>query len=188
MGAVITGCLAATIASAAGRPTVVIIKSSSVAPFDQALQAISEDFERDPLRPEQSIQDLEGDEANIPRVLAEIRRIHPSLVITVGSLATAAALKEPAAEPLVFSMVLYPRQSGFTGTSGKQVTGVSLDMPLEVEFDYLRRLFPWARRVGVLYHPWRPARSSKTPDAWPLGTGSSWGRMRWKSRCRCCPS
>jgi len=53
--------------------------------------------------------------------------------------------------PLVFSMVLYPRQSGFLPNPAHAVTGVSLDVPLDTQFDYLHRLLPAARSVGVLY-------------------------------------
>jgi len=53
----------------------------------------------------------------------------------------------------VFSMVLYPRQSGFLGRPGHLITDASLDIPPEVQFAYLRRVLPNARRVGVLYHP-----------------------------------
>ncbi len=33
------------------------------------------------------------------------------------------------------------------------MTGVSLDVPLDVQFAYLRRLLPTAHRIGVLYNP-----------------------------------
>jgi putative ABC transport system substrate-binding protein len=33
------------------------------------------------------------------------------------------------------------------------VTGASLDIPSEVQFTYVRRLLPAAKRVGVLFHP-----------------------------------
>jgi len=135
-----------------GGPGVVIIKSNPAAPFNQAAEVIADRLRRDPLQPEQFTFDLEGDDTNVPRVLAELRRLHPRLVITVGSFATAGAMNEPAAEPLLFSMVLYPRQSGLTSTPNRRVTGASLDIPLVVQFKYLRRLFPQARRVGVLYH------------------------------------
>ena len=150
--ALLASCLAAEVVLAGTSASVAIIKSNSVAPFDQAMKAIVDALGRDPLHPEQLTFDLEGNEANAAHVLAEIRRANPRLVVTIGSLATAAALNESAAEPLVFSMVLYPRQSGFASTAGKRVTGASLDIPLVVQFKYLRRLFPSARRVGVLYH------------------------------------
>jgi putative ABC transport system substrate-binding protein len=73
--------------------------------------------------------------------------------VTIGSLATSAALADGSPIPIVFSMVLYPKASGFQSSAQRNVTGVSLDLPLESQFATLRRLLPSAKRVGVLFHP-----------------------------------
>lgn len=141
-------------APAAGAgPSVAIVQSSSIGPFVQATAAIVEALRADPLQPEVHTFDLESDAASGMRVLAEVHRAGPQLLITVGSLATSLATKDPSPLPVVFSMVLYPRQSGFLDGNHHAVTGASLDVPPDLEFRYLRRLVPSARRVGVLYHP-----------------------------------
>jgi putative ABC transport system substrate-binding protein len=144
--------LAAPLATAAA-PRVAIIKSSSLQQFDQATDALIEVLRRDPLQPEVLTFDLEGALANSATILGQVREAHPQVIVTVGSLATAAALSDSSSVPVVFSMVLYPRQSGFLNHPSRKVTGVSLDVPLDLQFTYLRRLLPGARRVGVLYHP-----------------------------------
>lgn len=137
----------------AARPTVALLLSSSIPPFARAAEAIADTLKRDPLQPEILTFDLEGDVTKGAATLAEIHRAETGLVITVGSLATAVALDDPTPLPIVFSMVLYPEQSGFLGRPGRHVTGASLDVPPEVPFDYLKRLVPTIRRVGVLYSP-----------------------------------
>ena len=149
----ITGILTARLALAAVPARVAIIKTSALTPFNQAADAIIEVLRNDPLQPEILTFDLEGDEARAAGVLAEVRRLNPRLVVVVGSLATAVALKELPSTPIIFSMVLYPRQSGFLADAHRNVTGVSLDVPPAVQFGYLRRLFPAAHRIGVLYNP-----------------------------------
>jgi putative ABC transport system substrate-binding protein len=144
--------LLAQLVLAEAAPRIAIIKSSSVLPFDQAASATVEALGRSVPQPEILTFDLEGDAAHSATVLAAVRDAHPRLVITIGSLATAAVLKAPPAAPVLFSMVLYPRESGFLTASGTQPSGVSLDIPLGVQFKYLRRLFPAAHRVGVLYN------------------------------------
>jgi len=145
--------LTAVEASAAIRPTVAVLKSSSITPFEQATAKIVETLARDPLQPEILTFDLEGDAAKGPAVLARIHASGASLLISVGSLATSVALDDPAPLPTIFSMVLYPAQSGFLSRKGLSVTGASLDVPPEVPFAYLRRLVPSLRRIGVLYNP-----------------------------------
>ncbi|MCK6553682.1 ABC transporter substrate-binding protein [Candidatus Binatia bacterium] len=149
----ILSLLVAEWAAAGSVPRVAIVKSSSVGPFDEAMKAIVAVLAGAAPQPEVLTFDLDGDPARGAPVFADVRRAAPQLVVTIGSLATAAALKEDVAAPLVFSMVLYPQQSGFLSVPGRRVTGASLDIPLDVQFAYLRRLFPNRLRVGVLYHP-----------------------------------
>lgn len=136
----------------AARPTVALVTSSTIGPFKEAADAMQERLRRDPSQPEILTFDLAGGQETAPEVLAQIRRASPVLIITVGSLATAVVLAQDWSVPVLFSMVLYPAQSGFLDKRARGVTGASLDVPLELQFHTLRRLLPDARRVGVLYH------------------------------------
>ena len=139
--------------AASSGPTVAIVTSSRVGPFETASRAIADVLAADPRQPEVLTFDLEGERSRAAEVLAAVRRANPQLIVTVGSLATAVALGEPAQRtPLVFSMVLYPRQSEFLSDEKRPVTGIALDVPLDTQLDYVRRLVPQARRLGVLYH------------------------------------
>ena len=149
----VIGLLTAQLAWAAVPARVAIVKSGALTPFNQAADAIMEVLRSDALQPEILTFDLEGSEDRAAGMLGEIRRFNPRLVVAVGSLAAAVMLKEFPSIPIIFSMVLYPQQSGFVSDDHRNVTGVSLDVPLAVQFGYLQRLFPAARRIGVLYNP-----------------------------------
>jgi putative ABC transport system substrate-binding protein len=138
--------------SATPPPTIVILTSSRIPPFEQAARSIAESVRRSPLQPEILTFDLDGAGENTAEILGRVRGAEPALIVTVGSLATGAVLAQTWKAPIVFSMVLYPAQSGFT-TGTRNMTGASLDLPLSQQFRALRRLLPEARRVGVLYHP-----------------------------------
>ena len=129
---------------------VAIVTTGPSPPFEQATTALVETLRHG--RPQAEIRrfDLEGNEANAAAVLARTHETQPALVITVGSLATSVVLKETWPVPVVFSMVLYPQQSGYA--PGRNVTGIELDVPLDTQFATLREILPTARRVGVLYH------------------------------------
>jgi len=144
---------AQSIATAAPRPTVALVLSSSVGPFVTAAKVIEDTLRKSPLQPEILTFDLAGESTNASAVLALVHRASPALIITVGSLATATVLGERSPAPVVFSMTLYAAQSGFGAGNGREVTGATLDVPLDVQFGTLRRLLPGARRLGVLYHP-----------------------------------
>ncbi|HYR96725.1 MAG TPA: ABC transporter substrate-binding protein, partial [Candidatus Binatus sp.] len=117
-----------------------------------ARAAIVETLQRSAPQPEILTFDLEGDPANAAAVLAHVHRADPILVVTIGSLATGAVIADSWTVPVVFSMVLYPAQSGFASSGGRRVTGASLDLPLDLQFGLLHRLLPRARRLGVLYN------------------------------------
>ncbi len=147
------GLLRAPAAEPSNAPVVAIIKSAALAPFDQATAAIIAALKNDPMQPEILTFDLEGEERNAASVLERARRGRSSVIVTVGSLATTVALADSSSEPVIFSMVLYPEQSGFRSTPKRGVTGASLDIPVDVQFTYLRRLLPAAKRIGVLFNP-----------------------------------
>jgi putative ABC transport system substrate-binding protein len=53
-------------------------------------------------------------------------------------------------------MVLNPLASGFVrsmNSSGNNLTGASLDIPIRAQFEALRSVLPSVRKVGVLYNP-----------------------------------
>lgn len=150
---VVVTLLGETSASNAVAPVVAVVKSGPLPPFERATGAITAALRKSAEQPEILTFDLGSDEANGSAVLRRVRQAKPNLIITVGSLATAAALADPAPEPVVFSMVLYPEQNGFVGAGRERVTGASLDIPADVQFGYVHRLLPAARRVGVLFHP-----------------------------------
>lgn len=145
-------------AAAAPPATIAILKSSTLPPFEMATEALIAALGKETPQPEVLIFDLEGDAAKAPSVLATLHAAQPRVIVTVGSLATSAALAPApsgtggSATPVVFSMVLYPAASGFTSTPARGVTGVSLDVPLETQFASLKRLLPAARKVGVLFN------------------------------------
>jgi putative ABC transport system substrate-binding protein len=138
---------------AAVPPRVAVVVSSNLGPFAEAVDAIRAALATSVVQPEILIFDLEGKQQKAADVVALVRQANPSLIIPVGTLATAAVLAGSFTVPVVFTMVLYPAQSGFLSHPGREVTGAALDIPLDAQFQTLRRLFPEARHIGVLYNP-----------------------------------
>jgi putative tryptophan/tyrosine transport system substrate-binding protein len=88
--------------------------------------------------------------------LGELRKKNPQLVVTLGSAATERASKVIKDTPVLFCMVLNPMASGFIRSpkgSGNNLTGASLDIPPQVQFEALRSIVPNAKRIGIIYNP-----------------------------------
>lgn len=87
-------------------------------------------------------------------VIANVKDLNPRLVLTIGSSATRLAQGQLEDFPIVFSAVKYPELSGFVESAqspGGNVTGASLDIPTEVQFNYFKKIIPSMKKVGVLY-------------------------------------
>jgi putative ABC transport system substrate-binding protein len=152
--AVVLAAVVLVPAPALARSTVAILKSSALPPFEMATEALTTTLRGHVTQPEVLTFDLEGDAAKAPAILRAIYAAGPRIIVTVGSLATSAALADESSSiPVVFTMVLYPKASGFEQRPGREVTGVALDIPLAAQFASLQRLLPAARKIGVLFHP-----------------------------------
>jgi putative ABC transport system substrate-binding protein len=64
-------------------------------------------------------------------------------------MATQRVLKGTMAPPVIAGLILSPEEI----KEGTNATGVALEFPLEVQFQWLRRFLPAAGTVGVLYNP-----------------------------------
>ena len=83
-----------------------------------------------------------------------IRQAGVDIVLTVGSAATSIAKRHFENTPIVFSSVMYPAVSGFVislDNPGKNITGASLNIPTDIQFEKFKKIVPDLRMIGVLY-------------------------------------
>jgi putative ABC transport system substrate-binding protein len=138
------------------QPTIVAVKSLEVEPYNVALEGFRQTFAR--MARDAAIQEFVlGDRIESrERIVAQIRARRPSVMMTIGSTATAFVRGQLPDIPLVFCMVLNPVASGFVPSlrsSGGNLTGASLDIPTRVQLESFRAVVPSIKRVGVLYDP-----------------------------------
>lgn len=134
--------------------SIYIVKSKEAPPFQAAVDNFKAQIRLSGISAEYSEFNLET--AAAAEIIAAIRGSECDLILTVGS----AAVKELSAEikdvPIVFTMILNPVSTGILSKErpgGSNLTGVTLDIPLDVQFQYLQRIIPDARTIGVLYDP-----------------------------------
>jgi putative ABC transport system substrate-binding protein len=88
------------------------------------------------------------------KLVDSVKSLTPNLVLTVGSAATNFAKESFADLPIAFCAVKYPVLSGFVSSfsePGGNITGASLNIPIDVQFKYFARIVPNLKRIGVLY-------------------------------------
>ncbi|MBI4241137.1 MAG: ABC transporter substrate-binding protein [Candidatus Rokubacteria bacterium] len=78
------------------------------------------------------------------------------LIVGIGSRAAKLARRLAPRVPLVYAMVLDPAAAGLPAPGqgpSDHVTGVSMEVAPERQFELMREMLPSVRRIGVLYDP-----------------------------------
>jgi putative ABC transport system substrate-binding protein len=127
---------------------IAVLVSSKDAPFEEVLKGLQGYLEKTAVEAEYDVHRLEGSKAKAGQALQAVKQSGAKLIVTLGSFATDAAVKEISDIPIVACMVL--RTDNLKKSSN--VTGLGLEFPFEVQFSWLQVLLPTAHRVGVIYN------------------------------------
>lgn len=88
---------------------------------------------------------LEEKEEESKAIIRQIKQKAPDFIFTIGSKATILAYENIKDIPIVFSMVLAPV------VTSTNITGVTLNIPVEATLKTLKRILPKAKRIGLIY-------------------------------------
>jgi putative ABC transport system substrate-binding protein len=143
---------------------VLAVVSQDAPPYREALASFRRRLERESAPVSVSVIQLAGDPARAPGALSAAQA---DLVLTLGTLATRESLRRFPVTPLVAGMILSPDELG----GAVQATGVFLQFPIETELEWLGRLLPSSRRVGVIYHSADTKERVARAERLTVGTG-----------------
>lgn len=130
---------------------IVILKSSDIAAYNQALSGFKAALPNGVVLSE---YDLQGDIEKGRKLARKIRAADPALVFAVGLKAAKAAQLEIVDIPVVYSMVLDPTKYGLNAPN---MTGILLEVPIERQLATIRAMLPRLKRIGTLYDPSKTA-------------------------------
>jgi putative ABC transport system substrate-binding protein len=134
-------------ARAATAAVVLVVKSATADPYDQALVGLQGGLRGQDVR----VVDLAGDRGRLAAATEAARAAEVRIVVAIGPLAVEAV--RSAGKPVVY--VLSP-EGTVAGLRG-QATGVRLGVPPARTLGLIKRLLPRARRIAVLFDPARSA-------------------------------
>lgn len=107
---------------------------------------------------------MEGDVSRGPKLVGEARaKAKPDLIFAVGIWALQVAAEHAGNLPVVYAMVLNPPSLLPPGV--KNVTGASMNVPIDQTLRILKQLGPQIRRIGVVYDPSKTGYLVKRADA-----------------------
>lgn len=144
--------------SEAAAPEIVILKSSEIAAYDDAVKGFKATAPSGAIYTAE--YDLQGDLERGKTLARKIRASDASLVVAVGLKAALAAKSEIVDIPVVYMMILDPLKHQLNGAN---MTGTLLEIPVDRQLKLLHNFLPATRRLGVLYDPSKT--SSRVKDA-----------------------
>ena len=112
---------------------------------------------------------VEGDQARLPSVMADVVRSKPDVIVIEHTLAVAEAKRATATIPIVMAVAADPVGSGLVDSlahPGGNVTGLSMMIPEVVtkQLQLLREAMPGLKRVGILQDPTLPWQRKAVAD------------------------
>ncbi len=134
------------------KPLVYLVNHQNLPAYHLAAKTITDDLKND-----FEIKVATVDRQTLNDISKQIKKDRPRLTIAIGTKATKLLQTKLKREPILFTMVFRPERTELVKSlkfPGKNATGVALDIPLELQFKTLRKIFPYLRRIGTLYTPY----------------------------------
>ena len=133
----------------AEEPRIVILTSSRAAPYEEALTGFQQVFRQQGVRAIFDVHSLEGETPRVTQVLQDVQQGGSALLLTLGTAATQRARQDLTTVPIIAGLVL--RADEFKGEPN--MSGVTLEFPVALQLEWLRRFLPTAKTIGVIYNP-----------------------------------
>jgi putative ABC transport system substrate-binding protein len=139
------------------RTRVAVVKSLDLPQYNSAYQGFINALTSAGHEPVPTTLTLSND-GEVGAPLRDLVGTHPDLILALGTRAAREVSSLEKTIPIIYSMVLNApgsdgEESGLTAQSN--LTGASLNIPLYVQLDHIRSLFPTARKVGIISDPSR---------------------------------
>lgn len=128
------------------------MSSEDAAPYKEVLKGFQQSLGQQGINATFDEYLLQGNSGKASQAVQEAKQKGTTLLVTVGTLATQTAIKEAGDIPIVAALVPNPDDLK-TGNA----TGVGLDFSPETQFQWLQKLVPDAKTVGVVFNPKKSA-------------------------------
>jgi putative ABC transport system substrate-binding protein len=122
-----------------------VLKSHDIEPFKQAIAGFVAACNH-----QVTEYDIRGSTSKQQSIIKRVVASKPKLILAIGAVAAQVAKDMVEDIPVVFFMVPNPQQYGL---EGRNIAGVSLDIPAEVQFTMYKMLVPTLQTLGVIYNP-----------------------------------
>ncbi len=128
---------------------IAVLVSQDAGPYQEALAGLRRYLDQQGSKAPIDVYPLHGEAAAADAALQAARKAPVGLLVTLGSLATQAAVRQDPDTPIVASMILNADDLG----KSPNATAVVLEFPVEIQFRWMQKLLPGQKTIGVLFNP-----------------------------------
>jgi putative ABC transport system substrate-binding protein len=130
-------------------PAIAVLMSHDSAPYKAMLEGFQKHLRDKGIEADYAVMQAGGDKGKARQLAGEIAQQDPALIYCLGTMACQSVQQLTQKRPVVASMVL----TRASISPEAQATGVFLNYLPETQLQWLKKLFPELRRVGVIYNP-----------------------------------
>lgn len=128
---------------------IVVLSGQDLKPYQEVVTGFQQSLAKQGITLAVEIHAGQGNHAKLQTVVEDVKHHGAKLLVTLGSLATQAAVREINTLPILATMIVSPDDI----RSAPNATAVLLDFPVETQLQWLKRIIPNAGTVGVLFNP-----------------------------------
>ncbi len=128
---------------------IVVLNGQDLKPYQDVLAGLQQSLSKQGINLPVEVHALQGNPATAHDVFADIKKNGARLVVTLGSAATQAAVREVGHLPLMATMIVAADDI----KPASNATAVLLEFPLDIQMQWIRRIVPAANSIGVLFNP-----------------------------------
>ncbi len=127
---------------------VIALLDQQTEPYQNVLEGFQKSLKKQGIEIEYEVLNFDAGKDQEGKVLQSIKTKAPALLFTLGSATTEAAIREIKNIPIIAGMIVHEKAL----QRAKNATGVILNIPLRTQMDWIRRMFPDKKTIGVLFN------------------------------------
>lgn len=135
--------------AAEARERIAVLVSAQDPPFQEALAGFQQALAKQGLEADYDVYRLAGDASQAEQAAKKVKQRGARLVFTLGSLGTDAVTKAIDDIPVIACLILRAERL----RRSTNATGVALEYSLETQFNWMQKMLPEAKTIGVMYNP-----------------------------------
>ena len=129
-------------------PRITILMTQQSDTYQDVRKGFQQYLDKKGIAVEYDIRNFEGPAQKTDMILQAMKATHPSLVLTLGSPATEAVIREVKNIPIIAGMIMNETEL----TKAENATGIVLEFPLQTHISWIQKLLPDKKTIGALFN------------------------------------